>query len=181
MRERIIEPVSLRNADAEARAVLDEVRKDYPKMPISFSFMATQPKALKAFSELIGDVMSDPRLDPKHRELAYLKTAMLADCKLCIVNHTASARRIGLTEEQIEAMDDFDRTDAFDDLEKAILRYAEHVACQPGKSPEPLLRQLRDALGNEAVIALTQVIGIANLFSRFNNALHTYSPEDYSK
>lgn len=180
MRERIIEPVSLRNASSEARAVLDEVRQGYPKMPISFSYMAIQPKALKAFSDLIDEVMGDPRLEARHRELAYLKAAMLADCKLCTANHSASARRIGFTDAQIDSMDDFENTDLFDDLEKAILRYAEHVAREPGKSPEPLLRQLREALGNDGVIVLTQVIGIANLFSRFNNALHTYTPDDYA-
>jgi AhpD family alkylhydroperoxidase len=180
MRERIIEPVSLRNADSEARAVLDEVRKGYPKMPISFTYMATQPRALKAFSDLIDEVMGDSRLDARYRELAYLKAAMLADCKLCIANHSASARRIGISDEQISAMDDYEGADVFDDLELAILRFTEHVAREPGKTPEPLLRQLREALGNDAVIVLTQVIGIANLFSRFNNALHTYSAEDYA-
>ena len=35
-------------------------------------------------------------------------------------------------------------------------------------------------LGSDGVVALTQVIGIDNLFSRFNNALHTYSSEDYA-
>ena len=180
MRERVIEPVSLRNASSEARAVLDEVRQGYPKMPISFSYMAIQPKALKAFSDLIDEVMGDPRLEARHRELAYLKAAMLADCKLCTANHSASARRIGFTDDQIGSMDDFENTDLFDDLEKAILRYAEHVAREPGKTPEPLLRQLREALGNDGVIVLTQVIGIANLFSRFNNALHTYTPDDYA-
>jgi hypothetical protein len=40
--------------------------------------------------------------------------------------------------------------------------------------------KLRGGLGSDGVVALTQVIGIANLFSRFNNALHTYSSEDYA-
>ncbi|MBW2426257.1 MAG: carboxymuconolactone decarboxylase family protein [Deltaproteobacteria bacterium] len=178
MRERIIEPVSLRNADAEARAVLDEVRRGYARMPISFSYMAIQPRALKAFSDLIDEVMGDSRLEARYRELAFLKAAMLADCRLCTANHSAAARQVGITDEQIAAMDDYERAELFDDLERAILRFTEHVAREPGKTPEPLLRQLRDGLGNDAVIVLTQVIGIANLFSRFNNALHTYSSED---
>ena len=120
------------------------------------------------------------RLDEKLRELAYLKTAMLADCKLCIANHTAYARAAGASEAQIAAMADFEGSGAFSDLEKDILRYVEHVVCRPGKSPQALLEKLRDGLGNDGVIVLTQVIGIANLFSRFNNALHTYSSEDYA-
>ncbi len=180
MVDRIVEPVSLRDADADARAVLDRLRKTYAKVPVSFAYMAAQPKALAAFSAFLQEVMADPRLDEKYRELAYLKTAMLADCKLCIANHSVAAKGVGLSEEQIGAMGDFACSDAFDALEKAILQYVEHVACQPGKSPAPLLKQLRQGLGNDGVIVLTQVIGIANLFSRFNNALQTYSSEDYA-
>ena len=179
MPERIIEPVSLRDAKPDARAVLDDLRKKHAKVPVSFAYMAAQPEALEAFSAFQLAVMGDPRLEERHRELAYLKTAMLAGCKLCIANHTASARSAGLSAEQIGAMANFDASDAFNDLEKAILRYTEHVVCKAGKSPAPLLEQLRDGLGNDGVIVLTQVIGIANLFSRFNNALHTYSSADY--
>ena len=179
MSDRIIEPVSLRDAKPEARAVLDALRKARAKVPISFAYMAVQPEALEGFAQFQAAVMGDTRLEEAHRELAYLKTAMLAGCKLCIANHTASAKAVGLSQGQIAAMDDFDDSALFSELEKAILRYVEHVACQAGKSPEPLLRQLREGLGNDGVVLLTQVIGIANLFSRFNNALHTYSSEDY--
>ncbi|MBT3533012.1 MAG: carboxymuconolactone decarboxylase family protein [Rhodospirillaceae bacterium] len=179
MLDRIIEPVSLRDANPEARAVLDALRKSHAKVPVSFAYMAHQPLALEGFEQFYQSIIHDPRLDKKLRELAYLKTAMLAGCKLCIANHTASAKAVGLSQGQIAAMDDFDDSALFSELEKAILRYVEHVACQAGKSPEPLLRQLREGLGNDGVVLLTQVIGIANLFSRFNNALHTYSSEDY--
>ncbi|MBT3536143.1 MAG: carboxymuconolactone decarboxylase family protein [Rhodospirillaceae bacterium] len=179
MSDRIIEPVSLRDAKPEARAVLDALRKARAKVPISFAYMAVQPEALEGFAQFQAAVMGDTRLEEAHRELAYLKTAMLAGCKLCIANHTISAKGVGVTEAQIAAMDDFEHSDAFDELEKAILQYVEHMVCKSGKSPEPLLKQLRESLGNDGVVVLTQVIGIANLFSRFNNALHTYSSEDY--
>jgi len=180
MSSRIIEPVSLRDANPEARAVLDALRKAHAKVPVSFAFMAAQPTALAAFSEFQQAIMGDPCLEERHRELAYLKTAMLADCKLCIANHTAAAKRVGLSDAQIGAMGNFAQSDVFNELEKAILQYTAHVACGAGKSPAPLLQQLREGLGNDGVVALTQVIGIANLFSRFNNALHTYSSEDYA-
>jgi AhpD family alkylhydroperoxidase len=178
MLDRIIEPVSLRDAGPEARSVLDALRKSHAKVPVSFAYMAVQPKALEGFEQFYQSVIGDPRLDEKYRELAYLKTAMLAGCKLCIANHTAAAKATGLSEAQIGAMGDFEQSAEFSGLEKAILRYVAHVACQPGKSPAPLLQQLRDGLGNDGVVILTQVIGIANLFSRFNNALHTYASED---
>lgn len=178
--KRIIEPVSLRTAEPEQRAVLDELRKAWSKVPMSFAFMAAQPDALKAFSAFSRSVIYDCPLDPKLREIVYLRTAMLAGCKLCVANHTAEARREGASDRQISELDRAADSDAFSDLEKAAIRFAEHVAGEAGRAPEPLLRELRDGLGNDGVIALTQVIGLANLFSRFNNALHTYDEAEYA-
>lgn len=176
--DRIVEPVSLRNAEPEARAVLDRLRKDWSKVPVSFAFMAAQPKALEAFAAYSKEVIWGSPLDPKLRELAYLRTAQLAGCKLCVANHAQAARDEGVEEAKIEAIDRSAGSDAFTALEKAVLRFAEHVASKPGKAPADLLRELHEGLGNDGVVALTQVIGVANLFSRFNNALHTYSDAD---
>ncbi|WP_417514022.1 carboxymuconolactone decarboxylase family protein [Minwuia sp.] len=178
--DRIIEPVSLRNAKPDQRAVLDTLRKQWSKVPMSFAFMATQPEALEAFSAFSRAVIYDCPLDPKLREIVYLRTAMLAGCKLCVANHTAEARKEGVSEQQIADLADAAGSTAFSDLEKAAIRYAEHVAGKPGRTPDDLLAQLKDGLGNDGVIALTQVIGLANLFSRFNNALHTYDEADYA-
>lgn len=177
--KRIIDPISLRTAEPEQRAVLDELRKAWSKVPMSFAFMAAQPDALRAFSAFSRSVIYDSPLDPKLRELVYLRTAMLAGCKLCVANHTAEALKEGASDQQIAELPDARDSDAFSDLEKAAIRFAEHVAGEPGRAPESLLHQLREGLGNDGVIALTQVIGLANLFSRFNNALHTYDEADF--
>jgi len=177
--KRIIEPVSLRNANPEQREVLDDLQKAWSKAPMSFAFMAAQPDALRAFSEFSRSVIYDCPLDPKLREIVYLRTAILAGCKLCVSNHTAEARKEGASEQQIAELSDAANSKAFSDLEKAAIQYAEHVAGKPGRTPESLLHQLREGLGNDGVVALTQVIGLANLFSRFNNALHTYDDADF--
>jgi AhpD family alkylhydroperoxidase len=96
MSAHIIEPVSLRDVDPEACAVLDALRKAHTELLVSFAFMVAQPKALAAFSAFQQATMNDPCLKERHRELAYLKTAMLADCKLCIANHTTAAKSVGL-------------------------------------------------------------------------------------
>lgn len=178
--ERIIQPVSLRDAKPDQRAVLDDLRKQWSKVPMSFAFMAAQPDALKAFSDFSRSVIYDCPLDPLLRELVYLRTAMLAGCKLCVANHTAEARKEGASDQQIGELAQSANSLAFSDLEKAAIRFAEHVAIDPGRAPEELLKQLKKGLGNDGVVALTQVIGLANLFSRFNNALHTYDEADFA-
>ena len=55
-----------------------------------------------------------------------------------------------------------------------IIRYTEQVTVTSGLGSEGLLNDLQERLGDVGVVALTQVILIANYLTRFNNALRTH-------
>lgn len=167
-------PLKTKTAPPEAKRIPKLMQSQYAAVPVSFAFMAHQPAVLEAVSDLLRTVMGDDCLTAKHRELAYLKTAMLVDCQLCTTNHTASARRAGYSEAQIAALADGVSSRLFDDTEIAILRYVEQVTVNPGLGSEQLLDELRQRLGDVGVVAITQVILVANYLTRFNNALRTH-------
>jgi hypothetical protein len=82
MSAHIIEPVSLRDADPEACAVLDSLAQGTRQgtgFLCLYGGTAEGPGGVLEFQQAI---MNDLCLEERHRELAYLKTAMLADCKL---------------------------------------------------------------------------------------------------
>ena len=168
-------PLLTESAPPEAQRVLNRLQSQYATLPVSFGFMAHQPAVVDAVSNLLRAVMSDDSITAKHRELAYLKTAMLIDCKLCTVNHTAAAGHAGYSKAQLAALADESSSPLFDDTEKMILRYVEQVTVSPGLGSEQLLAELTERLGDVGVIALTQVILVANYLTRFNNALRTES------
>jgi AhpD family alkylhydroperoxidase len=60
-------------------------------------------------------------LDPKLRELAYLKTSLINGCAYCAEGHKGPARRAGVTGPADSGDRKFFRKRAFSDLEKLVL------------------------------------------------------------
>ena len=139
--------------------------------------MASNPAALNAFSDFLRAVMGSEALSKKYKELAYLKSAMAVQCALCTGNHRRSAKRVGYTEEQLDALEDYAGSALFSEEEKTVLRYTDQFSLEPGLGSEILLQELKRFLTDEQIIELTMVIGLANYFGRFNNALRTHVPD----
>ena len=142
-----IMPLRTKTAPPEAKRVLKRLQSQYAAVPVSFAFMAHQPAVLDTVSNLLRTVMSDDCITIQHRELAYLKTAMLVDCQLCTSNHTASAMRAGYSDAQISALTEDTSSTLFDDTENTILRYVTQVTRDPGLGSGQLLDELTEQLG----------------------------------
>jgi AhpD family alkylhydroperoxidase len=170
-----IPPVRTSSASAEEKRVLKLMQSQYAAVPHSFAFMAHQPAVLEGVSNLLRTIMGNDAVTPRHRELAYLKTALLVDCRLCIANHTESALQVGYSAAHIDAMSDYESSPLFTDTERTILEYVEQVTLEAGLGSEEILDRLQSQLGDRGVVAITQVILIANYMTKFNNALRTHS------
>ena len=50
-------------------------------MPNIFAVMAHRPTVLKNFLPLYGSIMNEGTVEPRYKELAYLKTSLLNGCE----------------------------------------------------------------------------------------------------
>src|SRR5262249_29582149 len=83
---------------------------------------------------------------------------------------SAVGRKEGLTERQLMALADFEHSDAFNDLEKAVLRFATHVTLTPVEVPDELFDALRPHFTPQQLAELTSAIAWENYRARFNRA-----------
>jgi alkylhydroperoxidase family enzyme len=60
-------------------------------------------------------------LDPRYRELAILRTAIVGDCKFEYSQHLKVARTVGLPEEKIRAINGWTTSDTFEAAERALM------------------------------------------------------------
>ncbi len=65
----------------EVKAVYDNLTKMFGRVPNIFGVMAHRPAALKAFLPFYGAVMNEGTVEPRYKELAYLKTSLLNGCE----------------------------------------------------------------------------------------------------
>ena len=74
-------PLSKAQAPAELHKFYDAIQKDIGIMPNLFGVVARFPAALKTLIPFYEAVMNKGQLDAKYKELAYLKTSSINDCR----------------------------------------------------------------------------------------------------
>jgi alkylhydroperoxidase family enzyme len=75
-----------------------------------------------------------------------------------------------VTEKQLLDLATHRESDAFDDLEKAVLDYAVALTRTPADASDALVERLRRDLTDEQLVELTAAIAWENYRARFNHA-----------
>jgi alkylhydroperoxidase family enzyme len=89
-----------------------------------------------------------------------------------MASHTALARRLGWSEDQLNDLANFRERSDFSAAEKAALELAERATRDSNGVDEAFWNELRRHYEEGEIIELLAAIGLFNYFNRFNNALH---------
>ena len=166
-----IGPLTRDQADPSVQPIFDKLTHVFGNMPSFFGTMARVPEALSHFLPLYASIIDKGAVEPKYKELAYLKTAQVNGCEYCHRAHTASGKKNGVTEEQIRSLTFYQRSSAFDDKEKATLLYAERVTRGASAIRDGALQELKQYYTPDQIVELTLTICMANFTNRFNDAM----------
>jgi uncharacterized peroxidase-related enzyme len=145
--------------------------KNHNKPNPFFRAMGNRPDALKNFVPFYGSVAGPGSVDRRIKELVYLTVSFTNRCAFCAWAHTASGRKAGVTEEELQALESGhdQTTPPFSQAELAAIRYARELT----KTADAATT--RDALkhhfNDEQVVELTMLAALANFTNRFNNGL----------
>jgi len=117
--------LSRQDAGPDAQSVWDRVEAER-KMPTAniFRAIAHAPSLLDGFLTY-ANALRNSELDPKLRELAILTVGHTTQSEYEIAHHQSHARKAGVTPQQLADVAKFETSDAFDDLERAVMRLAE--------------------------------------------------------
>src|SRR5437867_1238463 len=109
----------------------DPVRETLERLPVSLNVFRMMAHAENDFRPLVGlgtAILGRQQLDPKLRELAILRVAMLSPARYEWVQHVPIARATGATDAQIAALERGEIEAAcFDALEQTVLRFVSEV------------------------------------------------------
>lgn len=79
-------------------------------------------------------------------------------------------RRLGLTEEKLRALQDYENSDALSEVEKLALRYADAMTDTPQQVPQELFDALQRHFDARQLVELTSSIAWENYRARFDHA-----------
>jgi AhpD family alkylhydroperoxidase len=95
--------IEYEDASPEVRAVYDDIMETRQVDWVNnfWKALAVDPVSLKRTWESVKEVMAPGALDPLTKELLYVAVSVTNGCEYCIASHSASARKKGMTEEQL--------------------------------------------------------------------------------
>ncbi len=164
-----MEPIQDDKFPEDAKAILEEVKKAFGMIPNLFMMYMAYPSLLRANWEKFKTVMVGGRLKRKVRETIALLVSTDNGCKYCIVAHSKALKTLGVSEEELQAINkDIDHAD-FSEKEKAIIRFARKANKDPLSITDAEFDTVRQTSASDAEII--QALGIMELFAGFNKFL----------
>src|SRR5579859_6514759 len=122
-------PYVTRNDLPEAdREIFDQFVKERGSEPGHVHrVVANAPNLLRRFLGLANELRNGTQLDPKLRELALMTVGRLTNAEYGFTHHWNISLKVGVKREQLEQLADYAASPAFNDQERAVMRYAEEA------------------------------------------------------
>jgi uncharacterized peroxidase-related enzyme len=170
----LVSYVTNQDAGDKVKTVFEGMEKKVGAVPNVFRVMAHNPEMLEAFLAL-NATLPKTQLDGKLRELAYIKTSELNDCDYCLHHHRAIGKKAGLNDRQVGETSNFETSDAYDELQREVMRYAEQVTRHINVD-DALFARLKQSLNDRQLVELAMTVGIANFTNRVTETMRMELP-----
>lgn len=161
-------PIPIQGVDPAQSELLASLEAKTKQPNAFFRVMAHRPEVLKSFVPFYGAIAGAGTLDRRLKELVYLTCSYANRCAYCTAAHTAGARKAGIADAELRALQAGD-VQPFSAAERAAIAYARDLTqtATATESREALFAHFTE----EQIVELTLVAALANFTNRFNNGL----------
>ncbi|HEV7584749.1 MAG TPA: carboxymuconolactone decarboxylase family protein [Solirubrobacteraceae bacterium] len=145
---------------ADAQSSTAAIRERLARNPVSvLRMMAHAEGVFESWREYTDELLRKLELDPVLRELAILQLAHMRRCEYQWVHHVALARAVGVSAEQVAAIEE-DRPDdaSLSETDCEVLAFTREMVLD-GAAGEQAVAALNARLGPRAVVELLLVVG----------------------
>ncbi len=170
----IVSYVPTAEAAEKIRPLFEKVESRGHEVPNFLRVLAHSPEILEGFIALNG-AMSQMKLDPKLRELAYLRASEINGCGYCLAHHKKSGRKAGLSERQANETESSSSEELYDELQRDVLQYAEEATSTVIVTDE-LFDRLKEKLSEQELVELAATVALANFTNRISETLRLELP-----
>jgi len=166
--------VSTSDAAETIRPRFEGMEKKGHEVPNFLRTLAHSPGILEGFLALNG-ALGRITLDPKLRELAYIRASEINSCGYCLQHHKTAGRKAGLDERQVNETESRSGSEIYDDLQRDVLQYAEEVTRNVVVTDE-LAGRLKQMLTERELVELAVAVALANFTNRISETLRLELP-----
>ncbi|WFL78222.1 carboxymuconolactone decarboxylase family protein [Altererythrobacter arenosus] len=158
-----------------------------------WTVFAASPATLKHAAQGFA-YYRDPqrKIDPVLRELGQTWAGWATGSQFVFSQHCKSLRGLGVAEEKIAAIPNWQTATCFDARERLVLAYADRLVMHQGRVPDDLFAKLKAEFSDEEILELTYITCLYQMHAVMSRALRTEfddrddpivevaAPEDFS-
>src|SRR6188768_2342567 len=131
-----------------------------------FRMMAHSPSYLEQYCRLGGAIRHKGELDPIVRELAITRTGILCEAPYEIVAHKGIGKSVGVTDEQNEALENWQSATCFNEVQRAALAFTDEIV-RGNKPTDATFNAIAAKLTPAALVELQLSVGFYVMTSKF--------------
>ena len=162
-----IPQVSLDQAAAAAKPILENIQKKYKRVPNIFASVANSPAALKTLAGMFA-ALDEGALAGKAHEAIALRVGEMHGCRYCTAAHTAKGKMAGWTEAETITLR---QGKAQDRKLQALLDLSVSMVQNRGQVTDAEIKTARDAGATDGELLEALAIVVLNTFTNYVNAL----------
>ncbi len=168
-----IEPVSKEDVP-ELAELIANLEGAFGFLPNDFMTMARKPSVLKAFVDLAIAINHPSGTVPRalKRCVSYI-AAHTVGCQYCQAVTATFAAELGVPDEKVAAIWEYESSPLFDDAERAALNFAQAAASVPNMVSDDDFDRLRKFYDDEQIVEILFVVCQTAFFTRWNESLST--------
>ena len=130
------------------------------------NYFKVAPEALEKIMEL-EKYVKKTSIDRKLRELLKIRVSQINSCSYCLNMHTKEAKKLKVTDEQIDHLSIWKETDLYSEKEKVALELAENMTLISDRGVnDELYNRVREHYGEKDYVDLVMIINQINMWNR---------------
>lgn len=167
-----IEPLARTElTDHEDRLAVVEAMMGF--VPNSMPTMARVPGLLDAFQSLGGAVLGNNLIPPDLKQMIALITSAGSGCRYCQAHTGHNASRLGVPDDKLAAIWNFETSEQFSDAERAALRVAFGAGLSPNDVSDADFAELKEHWSDDQAAAIVAVVALFGFLNRWNDTMAT--------
>lgn len=157
------------SATQEIREIFAEIEGAFGRIPNLFLTYANHAPLLKANWAKVKAVMGEGTLSQKTKQAIAVLVSRDNGCAYCVAAHTGALRAMGITEDEIQAIEDDLSRANFTAKEQALISFARRANTVPTRIVDEEVEAVRQAGATD--VEIIEALGVMELFTAFNKFL----------
>jgi len=159
----------------DVQEIYAEIEDAFGKIPNLFKTYAHFPPLLKANWNKVRAIMMQGNLRRKTKEAIALLVSKDNSCAYCVAAHTAALKSIGITEKEINIIENEIEKSMFTEKEQELITFARKANKDPNGITDKEFGKLKKAGASD--MEIVEALGVMEIFTAFNKFLDSLNVE----